>query len=207
MVVISAKPKQYTVADGVRSNQYKAVQGELLEQDVLKVEEAFKDITADLAPLIITMGIREDVPLVDSALGAVQQGSPISYQCPVPVSRVVVRHADTPTPLPLPLDGYRLDPTTCQFVLSHQQQHHLSSLSVSWDVARKVEMATREQSDSVEWHRLRKSRLTSSRFREICHVRGHSSVENLAERIRKGVGQTARMKRGLALEPFMNIAD
>ena len=44
-------------------------------------------------------------------------------------------------------------------------------------------------------------RLTSSRFCEVCHVRGHSSAVNLAERIRKGGVQTALMKRGLALEP------
>ena len=62
-------------------------------------------------------------------------------------------------------------------------------------------MATRDQSDSVEWHRVRKPRLTSSRYREVCHVRGHSSAENLAGRIRRGGVQMAEMKRGLALEP------
>ncbi|CAL8395157.1 unnamed protein product [Boreogadus saida] len=52
-------------------------------------------------------------------------------------------------------------------------------------MARSIERATREQSGSAEWHNLRKMRLTSSRFRDVCHVRGHSSAENLAERIRK----------------------
>lgn len=68
-------------------------------------------------------------------------------------------------------------------------------------MARKIEAATREQSDSVEWHRLRKTRITSSRFREVCHVRGNSSSEHLADRIRRGTAQTAAMKRGLSLEP------
>ncbi|KAK0131248.1 hypothetical protein N1851_034070 [Merluccius polli] len=165
------------------------------------VDEAYKDFTADIAPLITTMAISSDVPLVDSAYGPVQEGSPISYQHPVPLSRVVVRHQDTPTPPAMPLDGYRLDPTTCNFVCSHQQQNQLMSLAITLDMARKVEVATREQSNSVEWYHVRKPRLTSSRFREVCHVRGHSSAENLAERIRKGGVQTALMKRGLALEP------
>ncbi|XP_063735222.1 uncharacterized protein LOC134861726 [Eleginops maclovinus] len=96
MVIISTRPKsrQYTVADGVRSKRYKAVQGDLPDPDVLKVDEAYKDFTADIAPLITTMAISSDVPLVDSAYGPVQEGSPISYQHPVPLSRVVGESGD-----------------------------------------------------------------------------------------------------------------
>ncbi|CAJ0600743.1 unnamed protein product [Cylicocyclus nassatus] len=201
IVFLSSKPKQFTVADGVRSKRYKAVRGELPDPDVLKVDEQYQDFTADIAPLITTMAISADVPLVDSAFGKVQAGSPISYQHPVPVSRVVVRHPDAPLPPPLPVDGYRLEPTNCQFVCTHQQHLHLQSLATTFDMARKIEVATREQSNSVEWHRVRRPRITSSRFREICHVRGQSSAEILSQRIRKGVDQTAAMKRGLALEP------
>ncbi|KAK7152426.1 hypothetical protein R3I93_010594 [Phoxinus phoxinus] len=201
IVFISTKPKQFTIVDGVRSTRYKAVRGELPDPDVLKVDEVYKDFLPDIAPLITTMGINADVPLVDSALGKVQEGSPISYQHPLPVSRVVVRHPDAPPPPPLPVDNYRLEPTSCQFVCSHQQHLHLQSLVTTVDMARKIEVATREQSNTVEWHRVRRPRITSSRFREICHVRGQSSAENLAQRIKKGVAQTAAMKRGLALEP------
>ncbi|XP_030274561.1 uncharacterized protein LOC115582630 isoform X2 [Sparus aurata] len=87
MVVMSTKPKQRTVANGVRSTLYKAVRGELPDPDVLKVAEVYEDFSADIAPLITTMGISADVPLVDSAFGKVQEGSPISYQHPVPVSQ------------------------------------------------------------------------------------------------------------------------
>uniref|UniRef100_A0A671VQF8 YqaJ viral recombinase domain-containing protein n=1 Tax=Sparus aurata TaxID=8175 RepID=A0A671VQF8_SPAAU len=203
MVFISTKPKsrQYTAADGVRSKRYKAVRGDLPDPDVLKVDEAYQDFMADLAPLITTLSINSDVPLVDSAFGSVQERSPISYQHPVPVSRVIIHHPDAPPPPPLPLDGHRLDPTTCSFVCTHQQHLNLMSLNITFDMARSIEVATREQSGSAEWHSLRKMRLTSSRFREVCHVRGNSSAENLAERIRKGGVQTALMKRGLALEP------
>lgn len=175
--------------------------GELPDPDVFKVDEVYKDFSADIAPLITTMAISADVPLVDSAFGKFQEGSPISYQHPVPVSRVVIRHPDAPLPPPLPVGGYRLEPTSCQFVLSHQQHLHLQSLVVTLDMARKIEVATREQSNTVEWHRVSRPRITSSRFREICHVKGQSSCENLAHRIQRGVAQTAAMKRGLALEP------
>lgn len=38
-------------------------------------------------------------------------------------------------------------------------------------------------------------------FREVCHVRGHSSAESLAVRISRPGCQTAEMRRGLQLEP------
>ncbi|XP_034075609.1 uncharacterized protein LOC117548421 [Gymnodraco acuticeps] len=199
MVFISTKPKQFTVADDVRSTRYKAVRGVLPDSDVLKVCEAYKDFSAVIAPLITTMAISVDVPLVNCTFGKVQEGSPISYQHPLPLSRVILRHPDAPPPLPV--DGYRLEPTTCEIVCSHQQHLHLLSLATTLLMARKIEVATREQSDSVEWQHVRRPRITSSRFREVCHVRGQSSAENVAQRIRKGFAQTASMKRGLALEP------
>ncbi|CAL8338824.1 unnamed protein product [Boreogadus saida] len=87
MVFVSTKPKsrQYTAADGVRSKRYKAVRGDLPDSDVLKVDEAYQDFMADLAPLITTLSISPGVPLVNSTFGSVQDGSPISYQHPVPV--------------------------------------------------------------------------------------------------------------------------
>ena len=106
------------------------------------------------------MAISADVPLVDSAFGKVQEGSPISYQHPVPVSRIVLFHPDAP-PLPaLLLDDYRLEPTSCQFVCSLQQQLQLQSLETHLEMARKIEVATREQSVSVEWHRVRRNRIS-----------------------------------------------
>ena len=177
------------------------MQGDLPDPDVLKVNEAYQDFTADLALLHTTLSISSDVPRVDSALGTVQGGSPISYQHSVPVSRVIISHPYAPPPPTLLLDGHRLDPTTCSFVCTHQQHLNVMSLNITFDMARSIEMATREQSGSAAWHSLRKMRLTSSRSWEVCHLRGNSSAENLAECIRKGGVQTALMKGGLALEP------
>lgn len=177
------------------------MRGDMPDPDVLKVTEAYEGFSPDMSPLITTMSISADVPLVESALGKVQEGSLISYQQPVSVSRIISLHTGAPPPPPLPLDGYRLKPTCCQFVCSLHQQLHLQSLQTNLEMARGIEVATRDQSMSVVWHRVRKMRVTSSHFREVCHVRGQTSAEHLAERMLRGVTQTSVMKRGLALEP------
>ncbi|XP_061086400.1 uncharacterized protein LOC133121214 [Conger conger] len=200
MVVLSARPKptQTTMADGVRSTLYKAYQGELSDLSLLQVSEIYKDMAC--APLITTMGISSEVPLVDSALGKVQAGSPLSYQQPLTTSRQITFHPDAPPPPPLPLQHYRLDPSNCMFVCSEKEQLFIASLETTWDMAHKIEAATKDQSMVSEWHQLRRPRLTSSHFREVCHVRGPTSAEHLADRILRGTPQTLAMKRGLEME-------
>lgn len=177
------------------------MRGDTPDPDVLRVAEVYQDFPADLAPLITTMAISADVPLVDSAFGKVQEGSPLAFQHPLPVSRIIIRHVDSPTPPSLPLDHYNLEPTCVQFVCSQQQQLQLECLATTLEQSREIEIATREQSATVQWHNIRRPRITSSRFREVCHVRGATSALSLAQRIKKGTAATAAMKRGLALEP------
>ncbi|CAM4569067.1 unnamed protein product [Leuciscus chuanchicus] len=62
-------------------------------------------------------------------------------------------------------------------------------------MADKIEHATTD-SASLDWHSVRKPRVTLSQFREVCHARGQS----LAKRINKDARQTADMKRGLEME-------
>ncbi|MED6243285.1 hypothetical protein ATANTOWER_017937 [Ataeniobius toweri] len=158
MVFVSARPKQRTVGNGVRSKSYKAVRGDMPDPDVLRVAEVYQNFAADLAPLINTMAISADVPLVDSAFGKVQEGSPIAFQHPLPVSRIIIRHVDAPPPppLPLPLDNYHLEPTSVQFVCTHQQQLELECLATTLEQSQQIEIATREQSTTAEWHNVRK---------------------------------------------------
>lgn len=66
--------------------------GDLPDQDVLKVYEAYKKFTG---PIITTMAISSDVLLVDSAYEPVQKGSPISYRHPVPLSWLVIPNPNT----------------------------------------------------------------------------------------------------------------
>ncbi len=64
-----------------RSSLYKALDGELPDLAMLRVSEVYKDFPPSLAPLVTTMGMSADVPLVQSAFGAVQAGSVLSFQC------------------------------------------------------------------------------------------------------------------------------
>ncbi|KAL6487810.1 hypothetical protein MHYP_G00044360 [Metynnis hypsauchen] len=155
---------------------------------------------ADSLPLICTMNISPDKPLVDSIFGKVQVGSVLSYQQPPPPSDSVVIHEDAPPFPSLPLEGYHLSPPEYSFVPTHQEQLHLSSLSVTLSQSHLIEEATRCQSATPEWHSLRRERVTASHFREVSHVRGPGAAESLAERIIRGTRQTAHMKRGLEME-------
>ena len=147
------------------------------------------------------MDISAAKPLVDSIFGQVQAGSVLSYQQPPASSEnCVINHQDAPPFPQIPLEGYQLAPTDCTFVPTEQEQLHLRSLCVNLSESHKIEEETRGQSAAPVWHSLRKERVTASTFREICHVRGPSSVESLAQRIIRGTRQTTLMKRGLDLE-------
>ncbi|KAM3860332.1 leucine-rich repeat-containing protein 30a [Diretmus argenteus] len=78
MAVMSAKPKQRTMAKGVWSTLYKAISGELLDLSVLRVSEIYKEFNPVSAPTICTMGITCEVPLVNSTLCLVQPLSTIT---------------------------------------------------------------------------------------------------------------------------------
>ncbi|XP_063763466.1 uncharacterized protein LOC134880454 [Eleginops maclovinus] len=198
MAVLSAKPKCGATTEGVRSTLYKALSGDLPDLSVLQVSEVFKDFSAAEAPMICSMGISCEIPLADSDRGQVQAGSALSYQQPPTAKRDLSFHAAPPPPS-LPLEDYRLQPSSCMFVCRDSQQLHLKSLEVTWDMAHTFECATRAQSSCGEWHQLRRPRLTASRFREICQVR-EGAEESLADWILQGTRQTSAMKRGLEME-------
>ncbi len=185
-----------------RSSLYKALDGELPDLAMLRVSEVYKDFPPSLAPLVTTMGMSADVPLVQSAFGAVQAGSVLSFQHKPPAMREVINIPSAPASPTLPIHSYRLEPPKCAYVLSEQEHLRLKSLEVSFNMAHRIEAATQGQSSCQEWHRLRKMRVTSTRFHEVCHVRGHTSAENLAERILRGTGQTTDMRRGIDMKPL-----
>ncbi|KAK0146830.1 hypothetical protein N1851_013849 [Merluccius polli] len=155
----------------------------------------------DVAPLITTMGITGDIPLVESIFGKVQEGSVLSYHLPTLSPPRTCLHASAPSRPALPLDGYHLGPAECCFVPTCHQHLHLTSLRTTRTMSHQIEESTKQQSTLKEWHLLRRPRVTSSRFREICHVRGQSTAESLAARILRPGQQTAEMKRGLHMEP------
>ncbi|CAB1354054.1 unnamed protein product, partial [Coregonus sp. 'balchen'] len=201
-MTITKPTKECMAEGGMRSTLYSALLGPLPDLSVLQIEEAYKNFDPVSKPLICSMGMSAEKLLVDSHFGKIQVGSLLSYQQPPITTRHIVYHKETPPFPSLPLDGYRLESNfqRCTFVLSEEDQLHMESLQVSFATAHKIEGATREQSAVSDWQVLRKPRLTSSRFREACHVRGLISAGNLAERILKGTAPTADMKRGLELK-------
>ncbi|XP_076853500.1 uncharacterized protein LOC143508743 isoform X2 [Brachyhypopomus gauderio] len=198
MVVLKPKPGA-TTASGV-STLFKGYCGDLPHPATLNPGPVYAGMKADSLPLIYTMNISPDKPLVDSIFGKVQVGSVLSYQQPPPPSDSVVIHEDAPPFPSLPLEYYHLSPPEYSFVPTHQEQLHLSSLSVTLSQSHLIEEATRSQSATPEWHSLRRERLTASHFREVSHVRGPGAAESLAERIIRGTRQTAHVKRGLEIE-------
>ncbi|XP_034092199.1 uncharacterized protein LOC117559516 isoform X1 [Gymnodraco acuticeps] len=175
--------------------------GGAITRGLFRVTEAYSAFSIEDRPLVTTMNMRPDKPLVESAFGIVQEGSVLSYQMPALTSRYTTLHTDTPPTPHLPIEGYVILPCDLPLVCSEEEQLHMNSLSVDLEMSHKIEEATREQSSSSEWHLLRKPRVTASRFREICHVRGESSANSLAEPILKGTRQTAEMRRGAEMEP------
>ncbi|KAJ8356709.1 hypothetical protein SKAU_G00195030 [Synaphobranchus kaupii] len=89
---------------------------------------------------------------------------------PGPVKKMVVVFAKPKQRTIADGVSYRLEPSNCQFVCSLQQQFHLKSLEMPWEMAREFEATTHEQSSSTEWHNIRKPRIMLSRFRKVCHV-------------------------------------
>lgn len=167
---------------------------------MLRVAEAYSELDPLDRPLVSTMGMSASKPLVESEFGTVQRGSIISYQQPKLHSKNFELHPDAPPYPSLPLEDHNLSQTECVWVCTEEELLHLQSLNVTHDMAHKIEASTREQSAVPEWHVLRKSRITSSRFREVCHVRGLSTSESLAERMLRGTRQTTDMKRGAEME-------
>ncbi len=133
--------------------------------------------------------------MVPSQFGPVPRGSPLSYQCP-PIAAGV---SDVNFP-PLPVLSYQFG-CNLKFVPTHHQALYLESIKVTQSSACQIEKATRLQSKCTAWGQIRQSRVTASRFREVCHVVGDSASQSLAARIIKGTRQTSAMKRGLELEP------
>uniref|UniRef100_A0A8C4NPZ3 YqaJ viral recombinase domain-containing protein n=1 Tax=Dicentrarchus labrax TaxID=13489 RepID=A0A8C4NPZ3_DICLA len=183
-----------------RSTLYLGLVGDPLDISLLLIGDVYKDFSISEKPLAATMGISDEKTLVETAFGLAQRGSVLSYQQPVLSTKSVKMHQDPPPYPPLPIGEYRLAPTDCVHVCTEEEHFHLKSLNVTLDMAYKIEAATREQAADQEWHQLRRPRITSSRFREVCFVRGVSSAESLAERIIKGTRQTAEMRRGADME-------
>ncbi|RVE72317.1 hypothetical protein OJAV_G00060510 [Oryzias javanicus] len=194
----AAKEKD-KVKTGVKCTLYKAYCGPLPDPHLIASGEKLKGIHPQLGICKLLCGF-QDIRLVESKFGPVPFGSVLSYQCPPDSSRDVIKHPGATEFPQLPVEGYHFTSPTVFNPTSYKHQCHLRSLEVTREISAAIEAETRQQSKSQLWRQVRQPRLTASRFREVCHVRGESSARSLAVRMLKGTAQTAAMKRGLDRE-------
>lgn len=102
--------------------------GDLPDPCLFRVVEAYSEFTLEDKPLVTTMNMSPEKPLVESAFGLVQEGSILSYQQPVLTSWYIKLH-NAPSNPPLPLEGYNLAPSKCIFVCTEEELLHLKSLT------------------------------------------------------------------------------
>lgn len=120
MVVVKPKPGA-TSASGIRSSLYKAYSGELPDPSTLDPKAVYTDFKQGSLPLICTMNLSPDKPLVESIFGKVQAGSILSYQHPPPTPDGFITHKDAPPFPKVPPEGYQLKPTDCKYMPTNQE--------------------------------------------------------------------------------------
>lgn len=163
--MLVAKPVQSRLGrGGLRSTLYRGMTGYPPDPAVLRVAEVYSVLDPFDRPLVTSMGMSMDKPLVDSEFGLVQRGSEISYQQPKLQTRCMELHQSGPPPPCLPPVTHQLSPAECVWVCTEEQQLLLQSLQLSMEMAHKTESSTRAQSKDQDWHMLRRTRITSSRF-------------------------------------------
>ncbi|KAL4007774.1 hypothetical protein ACER0C_001626 [Sarotherodon galilaeus] len=114
--MIFTKPVPNRMAQtGVRSGFYRGMVGPLPDPCLFRITEAYAKFNIEDRPLVTTMNMRPDKPLVESAFGVVQEGSVLSYQQPVLTTRYITLHRDAPPTPHLPLEGYDILPSDCVF--------------------------------------------------------------------------------------------
>ncbi|XP_013865070.1 uncharacterized protein LOC106518354 isoform X2 [Austrofundulus limnaeus] len=154
------------------------------EAFLTRLSDAYKDFPDDQKPLITKLDLKTNVKMVKCAVGEVPEGSPLSYQCPLP-SIQDYKPCDNPSPQPpLPSLLHPLQPVSVFPTLSLKEQERLNSMVISWDEARELEVRTRGSKEAAE--KSLKMRLVS-RFREITKLKvGRSHAEQLLFKIMKG---------------------
>ncbi|CAM4537229.1 unnamed protein product [Leuciscus chuanchicus] len=121
MVVV--KPVQGRMGKGgLRSTLYRGMTGPLPDLSVLRVAEVYSGLDPLDMPLVTTMGMSIDKPLVDSEFGLVQRGSVISYQQPKLLTQCTELHKNAPGPPCLPLITHQLSPTECLWRLHSDKE-------------------------------------------------------------------------------------
>jgi hypothetical protein len=136
-----------------------------------------------------------------SQFGPVPVGSPLSYQQKISSANsdgdLITNNPDQQT-----FPDYELPEIISEYntALNYADFHVFMGLHINNDFAIELEKQTIEQSHNKTWHDVRRNRITSSIFKDICCRK--ADFESLATRILQTKNiQTAAMKYGLEHEP------
>ena len=178
---------------GVRRTLYKLFEQPLYCIDLPNLlSPVFKRMEVKPGYLRIWQEPGVDVHLCHSKFGVVHKGSVLSYQQPLCESQSSASDAVQDIPPPV----FDLPNLHCRL-----PQLRISKYSTSPWLSQSLvyEHQTREQSSDKDWHRLRKHRITASKFKDVCSRQ--KDFERLAARLLKGKTiQTAAMKYGIQHE-------
>ena len=189
--------KKKKVSEGILPNVYCPVQQPIPVTDfTTALTQHLSRINSD-AQILQTLAAPYP-PTIDSQFGPVPIGSPLSYQLKPHINTGdIITHPDVQFPH-FPLPNIESHYST---VLTKAEQELYNGLHTDRALALEIEEQTKEQSKDKKWHEVRRQRLTSSVFKEICSCQ--SNFERLAKRLAKTKNiQTAAMKYGIEQEPI-----
>jgi len=138
-----------------------------------------------------------ETTLVSTKFGEVEKGSVLSYQ----------QTSDDGYSLPFPSAAFPelpaanfMSPLTYSTSEKHQStQSRAQELSVAVEQCVAFEAQTWQQSESADWHTLRKGQLRASNTGLIC--KRCKDFEKLRDQLQRKLRSTAAMKKGLQCEP------
>lgn len=200
--VPAEKQAKRQVVEGRRSTLYNPIRCPLSDIDLsAQLCPYFDSLSWADRPQYSQLWAACTVPeLVQSALGSVPKGSPLSYQQPLCVTTDEVVVIDSVPVMPdfcFPNPEEHMRPF---MPLPHDSSVKFESLYVTASDVKQYELMTRQQADCDLWHRLRHRRITASKFKSICSRR--RDFVSLADQMLKTKHVlTAAMKYGIDNEP------
>jgi hypothetical protein len=205
MQAASATRKRRKIYDGVASKLYNPVSAPLVNINLPSMMcpymESLEWRSRPQFSQLWDLKFNSDLTVVDSKFGAVQKGSVLSYQ----QANTLIENGDLITDHKVPhLPSFTFpDLSDCVsgfLPLNFDLAGKYNSLYVSDAQSKEYELQTRTQSESVEWHNLRKNRITASNFKRVCSRQANFDALSMQLHTSRRV-VTAAMRHGLEREP------
>ena len=171
----------------------------LFETDTATDTTDTTDTTADTTDMTDTdtdTADTTDTAVTECKFGLVPKGSVLSYQQTLAPDYSYIRNIPQSEEFP------KLPTTIClqnySAALQRKESLYFEGLQISLQESHEIEEQTRDQSKSPYWIKLRKSRLTASKFKRVAARK--KDLESLVGQLKRTVKQTEAMKYGLAHE-------